>query len=143
MTGPGPGKIRLDCEKLVIKRLREVVTTVRPVVYIHVRGYSYARVTHIDVEYPSLENMVGLGLREIVPIYLKRVGDYVIIKSLKINTTMIIYSRDLARIMPYRYRGGGVMGGKIDGVFIGVRRDLIQILEEIAARMGWPPRRGS
>ena len=42
MSGPGEGKIELKNAK----------------VYIHVKGKSFARITHIDVEHPQLNDII-------------------------------------------------------------------------------------
>jgi len=139
MTGPGPGKIEIPCEKLVIRRDNGACITVKPTVYIHIKGYSLARVTHIDIEHPGLEKLVNLNIREIVPVLIERVGTYLIVKSYRKRVTLIIYSEHMAQLFPDRYRGGGVMGGKADGIFIGVRKEIIERLEEFGARLGWPP----
>ncbi len=140
MTGPGPGKIEISCNKLVVRVSENSRIIANPTVYIHIRGYSYARVTHIDIEYPGLEKIVGLRVREIVPALVERTGYYIIVRSYRKRLTLILYSRELAELFPNRYRGGGVLGGKMDGVFIGVKKEIIERLESLGTKLGWPPR---
>lgn len=139
MTGPGPGKIQIDCKKLIIiKEDRKIELT--PVLYIHVKGYSLARVTHIDIEYPQLETIIGLKHREIAPALLTKIGNIIIIKSRKLKTRIEIHSTTLNNLIPPAYSDGCVIGGKTDGIFIGIKKELIKILEEYTTKLGWPPR---
>ena len=45
MSGPGEGKIKLG----------------KADVYIHIKGKSYARITHIDIENPKLNEIIKPG----------------------------------------------------------------------------------
>lgn len=45
MSGPGPGKIKLGTAE----------------VYIHLKGYSNARITHIDIELDELNKIIESG----------------------------------------------------------------------------------
>ncbi len=140
MTGPAPGKISIKCNKVVI-RLRAQISTIRPNLYIHVKGYSLARVTHIDVEYPGLEKIFGIGYREVIPAILStQTRDCVLIIVPSRELHMLIYSEELREILPKNYRGGCVVGGKVDGIFIGVKREVIKYLEEFASSRGYSPR---
>ena len=62
MTGPAPGKLPVNAHV-------ELCTsggcrTIDARVYVHVKGWSRARVTHIDIEAPRLEQLIpGLGGR--------------------------------------------------------------------------------
>ncbi|RLE54844.1 MAG: hypothetical protein DRJ40_09695 [Thermoprotei archaeon] len=140
MTGPAPGKVSIRCDKVVIKS-RAQISTIRPDLYIHVKGYSLARVTHIDVEYPELEKMLSISYREVLPAILStQTRDYVLVIVPSRELHMSIYSEELREILPRNYRGGCVVGGKVDGIFIGVKREVIKYLEEFASSRGYPPR---
>ena len=52
MTGPGPGKIPLSCSVELVLDGKKIA--VEAEVYIHVKGWSRALVTHIDVESPDM-----------------------------------------------------------------------------------------
>ncbi|MEM1746375.1 MAG: hypothetical protein QXR33_00285 [Candidatus Nezhaarchaeales archaeon] len=53
MTGPGEGKLKINAQVYVNgEPLRDVD------VYIHVKGYSLARVTHLDIEHPDVNKYV-------------------------------------------------------------------------------------
>ncbi len=138
MTGPGPGKIQIDCKKvLVVKEGRKIELV--PDLYIHVKGWSLARVTHIDIEYTQLEKILGLKLREIAPALLTKIGEIVIVKSWKLKTRIEIHSKTLSNLIPPAYSDGCVIGGKNNGIFIGVKKNLIKILEDYSTKLGWPP----
>ncbi len=139
MTGPGPGKIRIDCEKVNIIKGKARYCIV-PDVYIHVKGYSYARVTHLDIEYSNIEKILGIHIREIVPAFVKKFTNFIMLKSWKIFTTMEIYSKTLLELIPPGYEGGCVIGGKQDGIFVGFKKEILRILEEYCTKLGWPPR---
>ncbi len=137
MTGPGPGKIEIDCEKMIVRLCKKTITII-PKVYIHIRGWSLARVTHIDVEHEKINEILNIKPREIV-------GGILINNKEKINVRtrkaiFEIYSKTLTSLIPEAYRGGCVVGGKIGGIFIGVRREIIKILEEYGQKFGYPPK---
>jgi len=141
VTGPGPGKIRLDARvRLEYDGGSEDVDAD---VYLHVKGWSRALVTHIDVEADGLEYKLvdgpGRGVygrlylrgRGIVFIPLHRAWRLVVLND--------VLGSALARIGG---RTAGYLGGKVGGVFIGARREYLRVLEEIAAeRFGVRPRR--
>lgn len=49
MTGPGPGKLLLEGAKVFVVEDGDT-KEIEAEVYIHVKGYSLARVTHLDIE---------------------------------------------------------------------------------------------
>ncbi|NPA69354.1 MAG: hypothetical protein GXO26_00970 [Crenarchaeota archaeon] len=138
MTGPGPGKIEIDCEKLIIISGTKTLTII-PRVYIHIKGWSLARVTHIDVEHDDLCEILNIKPREIIGGILINSKDNIEVKTRK--AILKIYSKILTSLIPTNYRGGCVIGGKIGGVFIGVRKEIIRILEKYGEKHGYAPRR--
>ncbi len=140
MTGPGPGKIRLDATvKVYYDGGSEEIEAD---VYLHVKGWSRALVTHIDVEAEGLEyRLVGgpghgvygrlyLHGRGIVFIPLHRAWRLAVINE--------VLGDALRRVGG---RTAGYLGGKVGGVFIGARREYLRVLEEIASsRFGVKPR---
>ncbi|NPA24193.1 MAG: hypothetical protein GXO23_07865 [Crenarchaeota archaeon] len=138
MTGPGPGKIEIDCEKVEIEIGRKTLT-LRPKIYIHIKGWSLARVTHIDIEHENIENVLGIKRGEIVGGFLIRHRTNVEIISKKFR--LKIYSKTLLKLVPENYKGGCVIGGKMGGIFIGIRKELIQILEEYGKTRGYEPKK--
>jgi len=137
MTGPAPGKIPVKYSEVVlICRGRRVA--INPEIYIHVKGWSLARVTHIDIEYENLNNILNLRIREIVGGLFRRYYDKIQIISRKF--IIEIKSELLNSLIPRGYEDKCVIGGKIDGVFIGVKKDIIKILENYASSLGYSPR---
>jgi len=53
MTGPGEGKLLLKNAKVYLDN-KEIPAEV----YIHVKGYSLARVTHLDIEHEVLNEII-------------------------------------------------------------------------------------
>jgi hypothetical protein len=53
MTGPGEGKIKID-SNVGIQTIGKPIPINNAEVYIHVKGYLNARVTHLDVEHEVL-----------------------------------------------------------------------------------------
>ncbi len=145
MTGPAPGKIPLDIDVKLCSRNRCV--NIECDVYLHLKGYSLARVTHLD-----LENSI---LNQIVPprhaIYRPfKVYDNI----LRINLGKKYVLRELGIVANYIRLDGKVLseifnsgthswvyiGGKYGGIFLGFRKQQIIALEEYAAKLGYYPR---
>jgi len=143
MTGPGEGKIPIKASiALSYMGSRKYV---KCDVYLHVKGHSLARVTHIDVESPVLNEILKPKRSLYVPykvvngeviIYFKRVY---YVKSLKtFASSLIIVSKELAEMLkegPFKT----YVGGKIGGIFLGFHREVIKKLEEYASTLGVNP----
>lgn len=141
LTGPGPGKIELDCKKVII-RVGDKIIEIKPVLYLHVRGWSLAKVTHLDIEYPGIEKILNLKYREIIGAKIGKISNVCTqVKSGTRNILIRIFSNDLLKLIPDKYYNGCVIGSKIDGIFIGIKKELIKIFEEYASKLGYEPRR--
>ncbi len=64
MTGPAVGKIRVGGKEITFLSSRKIERDVD--VYIHLKGYSLARVTHLDVEYGEFWKHIEDGFMKIV-----------------------------------------------------------------------------
>ncbi len=137
MTGPGPGKIEIDCRKIDIY-IRNHVISITPRLYIHIKGWSLARVTHIDIEHDNINNIINLEPRQVIGAVLIKHKDSIEVKSRKF--ILKIYSQTLLKLIPDKYKGGCVIGGKIGGIFIGIKRELIKIFEKFGTQMGYTPK---
>lgn len=136
MTGPGPGKIPL--EAAVYLSNGEKIELGGAQVYIHVKGYSLARVTHLDIEHEGLDGLLPAGggrflsLRGIdggIEIKLERKS--VLIKCGLLNS--VLESGRKTRTW---------VGGKEGGIYIGFRKAEVEKLEKIALeRFGIKPRK--
>ncbi len=147
MTGPGPGKLPIEAVvEIVIGSRTHVVEGAE--VYLHVRGWSRAFVTHLDVESPKLNEVVAKP----------RQGFYARWRYLPAG--LAIDCRRALTPCILRIREGGFLGsvfgvgeedwcfvgGKVGGIFIGFRKGVIARLEDLAKRV-WGveplPRRGA
>ena len=137
MTGPGEGKIPLKARVLVGGR--ELGCDV----YLHVKGYSRARVTHVDVECGELNEAVPPGARAYATAYTRggelRVRFREPLKALGYARELVIMCPELAAALA-PMRDLVYVGGKEGGVFIGFRREQIRKLEALASSLGVPPR---
>ncbi len=143
MTGPGPGKIPLEDAEVYLITDRGSIRLDNAVVYIHLKGYSRARVTHLDIEYPNLENLLSSG-GGYLEIY--NVSDMIRIK-LRRNCRLSIQGR-LVRVYGLVVKHSAFrdliedrsyivtwVGSKHDGIYIGFKREIIKKLEEIAFKI--------
>ncbi len=134
MTGPGPGKIELEARVYIWRSgTRQPVDAV---VYLHVKGWSRAFVTHLDIEKPGLEyELLGGPGRGV---YGATIGTGRGLQFTPFHThTWRLEVEEyhvLPRALPRGARYPGYMGSKTGGVFIGFRREVLRVLEEIAAR---------
>ncbi|RLF14633.1 MAG: hypothetical protein DRJ66_05710 [Thermoprotei archaeon] len=141
MTGPGPGKIPIKAEVY----LEPPHISVEGVdVYVHVKGYSRARVTHIDIEHPSMNVLLEPGEGYYVRIKGISGGFEIIIKPTKFMkryvTRIRVKAPDLEGLIPPNRTTVGWLGGKDGGVYLGLRKEYVRKLEEWAINHGWKPR---
>ncbi|PCN51100.1 hypothetical protein B6U99_00920 [Candidatus Geothermarchaeota archaeon ex4572_27] len=140
MTGPAEGKIPL--EGYVEAKLPGGWHRIDCDIYLHVKGYSLARVTHVDLEHPELNDIVPPGSSHYVPFRLRGERIDVALRGRLRGRDVYwisIWCPDLARALgeghSYVY-----IGGKYGGVFLGFKREYVRKLEEFAVRMGVKPR---
>ncbi|RLE70926.1 MAG: hypothetical protein DRJ43_00910 [Thermoprotei archaeon] len=145
MTGPGEGKIPLVSQIFMVARGVKVELPCD--VYLHVKGYSRARVTHIDLEAGELNELLAPGFSQYLYFIAEgdelriELGRVLYLKSLKIPVReIVIRSPTLARSIGPR-RDVVYIGGKPGGVYLGFRREVVRRLEELAIEMGVPPRK--
>ncbi len=137
MTGPGPGKVRLDT--IVILVYAGSAERLRADVYLHLRGWSRARVTHLDVEAPGLENLVG-GPGGGVGAWIRGVTAGIAVEPHGLPWRLELRGDILGSLGE---TGGcrGFVGGKRGGIFIGMESKCLRLLErEAARRYGVRPR---
>ncbi|MCR8433822.1 MAG: hypothetical protein NDP24_06305 [Crenarchaeota archaeon] len=125
MTGPGAGKIRMDA--MVFLENDQVACNV----YVHLKGYSRAKVTHLDVEGFNIS-----AKRRLVPSVI--VGgpngitiipsEPIIVEGRHIRKIKIIG----LKILNAGEKSGAYLGIKDGGFFVGLKRELMEKLEEIA-----------
>ncbi|HDH07298.1 MAG TPA: hypothetical protein ENF87_02895 [Thermoproteales archaeon] len=147
MTGPAPGKIPLISQVYLGCGLKKI--KVEGVdVYLHVKGWSLARVTHLDIEHPVFNQIVKpkralyLEYKSMPPdlvVFLDR--GYTVKYGSKIFEACFIEltCNELAKILGKR-RGKVYVGGKVGGVFLGFHKEEVTLLEKLAIAKGVKPR---
>ncbi len=118
------GKVFLDGKELINAN-----------VYIHIKGYSRARVTHIDIQDPEL--------RKIIP---PRHSDYPEIlwgvSTVNIpvkDHNLTIINCTLGKLI--KLNGNIYVGGKGKGIFLGLHKEQIKNLENYGSSIGITPKK--
>ncbi len=128
MTGPAEGKIPIEIDFFFEGRKIPCDT------YIHVKGYSRARVTHLD-----LEGFKASAGKERVPgVIVGGEGEVTIILMENINIAGLRGRKLKIRGLSILHRGersGVYVGIKDGGIYVGFKREIIRRLEGIAKRL--------
>ena len=147
MTGPGEGKIRLDASVELCSRTRRIAVDCD--VYLHVKGYSMARVTHLDLEAGVLNELVEPGASMYCPCFVEGEGLVVKLRTEKFSRTLGISvrsirigCRDLVEALGRGARSWVYVGGKRGGIFLGFKKEFLEKLEKLAVELGVVPRTG-
>ncbi len=131
MTGPAPGKIRLHNAKVFVKTSSSRTLLENAEVYIHLKGYSRARVTHIDVEHPKLNEIIPVKGGGFYRILWHPRGIEISLSRLLPGLSIIIEDQILAKLMKPMEKSWCYVGGKAGGIFIGLKKHLIERLEKL------------
>ena len=110
-------------------------------VYLHLRGWSRAPVTHLDVEAPGLEDRLVGGAGRGVGAWIACLVDGVSVEPRVLPWRLELRGDEV--LASLRYMGGcrGYVGGKRGGVFIGMESRCLRVLEAVAReRWGVGPR---
>ena len=123
MTGPGEGKLKVEASVYINGEPLEDVD-----VYIHVKGYSLARVTHLDIEHPD----VNKHFKPHSGKFLKIVGveDGFVVDGGSL--TMVVKSPVLQDLLEVGEETYAWVGGKSGGMYIGFKKKYIEKLEKKA-----------
>lgn len=135
MTGPGEGKIKLQAKVyLAFDGEEELLDGAE--VYVHVKGYSLARVTHLDIEHPSLNAIIAPSS-----------GRYLLIKGLDggiaihfKKARIKVLNDEVNAVLKNREWTVTWVGGKVGGVYVGFKREHVRRLEGLARELGVEPR---
>ncbi|MCX8205458.1 MAG: hypothetical protein N3H31_07410 [Candidatus Nezhaarchaeota archaeon] len=134
MTGEAEGKLKIPCEVRVVTS--RGVKRLDAEVFIHVKGYSLARVTHLDIEHPELDGVLP-----------PRGGGFFTIEGvaggLRISFKPAqrgVSSIEVASPLLNEVLGPGEstrtwVGGKLGGIYVGFRREEVRKLEGVAQRV--------
>lgn len=131
MTGPGPGKIPLNAKVFAVKEGKryELPATV----YVHMRGYSRARVTHIDIELPGIEEKIPREGFYGCALYSD--GFRIMFGPLD----LYVRSEDLKGLFPPEETVVYV-GKKVGGIYVGFKKKIVERLERrFMRRLQAPP----
>jgi hypothetical protein len=117
MTGPAEGKIPIRAE--VYLKGKKIDADV----YIHLKNFAMARVTHLDIESEKLNLMKNKGD------FFNIVG---IERGIEIPSLEVKVVFKKIKILKAGEKTRTWVGQKVDGIYIGFRKEHIGILERIA-----------
>ena len=101
-------------------------------VYVHLKGYARATVTHLDIEHPSLFGMISPKARTFI--WIMGIENGILIRTEKGDKVKVICSL-LNTVLPRGEKTKTCVGGKLNGVFIGFRKRELTKLEVIAENL--------
>jgi hypothetical protein len=134
MSGQAVGKLQLKKAKVV---LQPAGIELGAVIYIHLRGFAFARVTHLDIEHDVLDKIIQPKRGYFLNIH--RIGKGIQIKLDKekrirykgkqvgVSAINIIHP-----YLSFLDKTRTWVGGKAGGIYIGFRKEHIKELEKIA-----------
>ncbi len=120
MTGPAEGKIPLDAEVFVVREGKRFKLPAD--VYVHLRGYARARVTHIDIELPGIEEKVPREGFYGCALYSD--GFRILFGPMD----LFVRSKDLSGVFPSEETVVYV-GKKAGGIYVGFKKKIVERLE--------------
>lgn len=127
VTGPGLGKFVLEGSRVfVLNAGREL--EVDATVYIHMKGYSFARVTHLDIEHEALNEWIDPNKGGFYSIY--GIEEGLRIKVVEESAIEIHHSL-LNQVMRLGEKTRTWVGGKEGGIYIGFKKREIEKLEDV------------
>lgn len=139
VTGRAEGKLELKRAKVFLASKQENVRLKDAIVFIHVKGYSLARVTHLDVEHDLLDNIIppktgyfltlrgvenGIKIELGKPKEVEYENKKLLVESIFVHHT---YFKDFLKNGTRAW-----VGGKFGGIYIGFKKEQIIKLEAIA-----------
>lgn len=143
MTGKAEGKLELKKAKVFLLANDKKILIKNVIVYIHLKGYAQARVTHLDVEHDFLNKIIPPKEGEFLSIYGVEKGIKIKLeKEKKIEylhkeatlSSIGVFHGYLAEVLRQNERTRTWVGGKIGGIYIGFRKEQIEKLENIARK---------
>lgn len=140
MTGPAEGKLKLRGE-VYLSFDGEKVRLKDTSIYIHLKGYAMARVTHLDIEHGVLDNIIPPRRGEFLNIVGVRGGIEIRLEERKaidfrgrrVAPSKIEVAAPLLNvILDVGERTRTWVGGKLGGIYVGFKKQEVEKLEEIA-----------
>lgn len=123
MSGPGIGKLLLEDVRVFVDNKE-----IKADVYIHVKGFSLARVTHLDIESDELNKI--LKPKEGGFFSIHGIDGGIEIKFEK-NRVKVL-NEVLSEVLKKGEKTRTWVGGKEGGIYIGFKKEQIEKLEKIA-----------
>jgi len=134
LTGPAEGKLPLKGEVYLCingeSRLLEEAS-----IYIHLKGYALARVTHLDIEHEALNGLIPPKHGKFLTVKGFENGIEIVLREKPKPEKIRVVSPMLNLVLQPNQKTRTWVGGKIDGVYIGFRKPEIKKLEEIAKKL--------
>jgi len=129
----------LDCK--VLLKNEKTLELEDAEVYIHVKGYSLARVTHLDIEHEKLNELLPAESGKFLNITGTTEGIVIKFEGTK-EKFLIIECELLKEVLASGEKTRTWVGGKEGGIYIGFRKAEIEKLEKIASKkFGIEPRK--
>lgn len=132
-----PGKLRLDASTVLMPCERKIDAEV----YIHLKGYARARVSHLDVEKIGLGKVIRRGRGNFLEIRGVENGLEVVLRErcqIILDgeefavSSIIVASPLLNKIVEEGASTRAWVGRKYDGIYIGFRKAELERLEKLA-----------
>ena len=127
MTGPAEGKLPLVASVYLNEEKLEDAH-----VYVHLKGFSRATVTHLDVEHPSLSPLIPPKVRTFI--WIVGIEDGILIRTEKEDRVKVLCPL-FNTVLPQGEKTKTCVGGKFNGLFIGFRKRELVKLEAIAEKL--------
>jgi hypothetical protein len=131
------GKLRLDASAFLMPYERKIDAEV----YIHLKGYARARVSHLDVEKMGLGKVVHRGRGNFLEVRGVEKGLEVVLREKRqiildaeefAVSSVIVACPSLNEIVKKEKSTRAWVGRKYDGVYIGFRKAELERLEKLA-----------
>jgi hypothetical protein len=127
MTDPSEGKLPLEAQVYLNDAELEDAH-----VYVHLKGFARATVTHLDIEHPSLSGLIPPKVRTFI--WIVGIENGILIRTEKDDTVKVVCLL-LNQILPRGEKTKTCVGGKPTGLFIGFRRRELDKLKELAEQL--------
>ena len=124
MTAPAEGKLPLVANVYLNEEELQNAH-----VYVHLKGYARATVTHLDIEHPSLFDLIPPKVRTFI--WIMGIEDGILIRTEKGDKVKVLCPL-LNTVLPRGEKTKTCVGGKFNGLFIGFRKRELTKLEAIA-----------
>jgi len=133
------GKIRIDAE-VYLASPEDTLRVIEAPVYIHLKGYMRARVTHLDVENRALGKIIPRGRGNMLevrgvrggieiapkrPAEIERGGSRILVRSLEVLHPI------LSKMLTIGESTVTWVGRKYDGIYVGFKKAQIDQLENL------------